>query len=503
MQKFVKSSSKNYKIAGSISVLTALIVLLLFSCDFTENKKTSTIYFGGEVINPKSKFIILYDKKNIRDTIYLDKNNRFFKKYDDIPEGLYKFLHQPEGQMVLLEKGDSILARVNTIEFDESLVFSGRGAKKNNFLLDMFLENESNRRENSNVRFELEPKLFLKRNDSLQKERIKKFNKIKEKVKLSNFAEKVMKASYECHFYSEKEQYSYRHFGTDLGDAKKTFEQLPVTFFKYRKQIDINDDDLRLSYDFQRFLTRYVENTCYMDFAIRNNYKEEEPNATLRKLNLIDSIFNEGYVKNIQLKGVTRQFVVFNEDSITSNKILQRFLKLNTDEKMAEYIKNVVKYTTKLVPGDYILDQKLIGSDSTTVHLTDLTKRKALTAIYFWSILDIQYYKKTHKKVTKLQEKYPEVQFISINIDEDKTKKWVNILDLKEYLQDYEYQFEDARASRNELVLDYFTRDKTILLGHNGKILNPNANIFDTQFENELRIYMKQQKAITENISIE
>ena len=35
------------------------------------------------------------------------------------------------------------MLRVNTVDFDESLTFSGTGAARNNLLIDMFLINEA------------------------------------------------------------------------------------------------------------------------------------------------------------------------------------------------------------------------------------------------------------------------------------------------------------------------------------------------------------------------
>ena len=44
--------------------------------------------------------------------------------------------------MILLEPNDSIMFRLNTYDFDESLVFTGNGARKNNYLLKTYLSNE-------------------------------------------------------------------------------------------------------------------------------------------------------------------------------------------------------------------------------------------------------------------------------------------------------------------------------------------------------------------------
>ena len=48
----------------------------------------------------------------------------------------------PSFNICILQEGDSILIRLNTKEFDESLVFSGQGSEINNFLIEMFLAHE-------------------------------------------------------------------------------------------------------------------------------------------------------------------------------------------------------------------------------------------------------------------------------------------------------------------------------------------------------------------------
>ena len=36
-----------------------------------------TAYFGGEVINPQSNYVLFLKDNKVIDTIFLDKNNRF------------------------------------------------------------------------------------------------------------------------------------------------------------------------------------------------------------------------------------------------------------------------------------------------------------------------------------------------------------------------------------------------------------------------------------------
>ena len=113
--------------------LITLSLSLLFSC----KKKSNAIeeaFITGQVINPTNTFITLGKPEKEKDTFYLDENN-FFKTSLKIDEegGLYEFKHGIERQLFYIERGDSLTLRVNTIAFDESLAFGGKGAEKTHF----------------------------------------------------------------------------------------------------------------------------------------------------------------------------------------------------------------------------------------------------------------------------------------------------------------------------------------------------------------------------------
>jgi len=106
--------------------LLYLFLFILVGCG--EIKKDSpSVFFSGEIVNPTSEHVVLYKGDVVIDSSTLGKNNMFSFKLDSIEDGLYHFNHAPEYQYVYLEKGDSLLLRLNTVDFDESLVFSGTG----------------------------------------------------------------------------------------------------------------------------------------------------------------------------------------------------------------------------------------------------------------------------------------------------------------------------------------------------------------------------------------
>ena len=112
-----------------------LLVVLIVSCGVKE-RDSSSVFFAGEIVNPTNDKVVLYRGDEPLDTAYLDQFNRFTIELDSVVEGLHHFQHHPEEQYVYLEKGDSIQLRLNTINFDESLVFSGTGEEINNFIVD-------------------------------------------------------------------------------------------------------------------------------------------------------------------------------------------------------------------------------------------------------------------------------------------------------------------------------------------------------------------------------
>ncbi len=110
--------------------------MLTFGCKTKSASDGDVAFLGGEIVNPKNKSVVLYNTDGkVVDSFKLDVNNRFKHKFKNLNPGLYSITHGGEYQLVLLEPNDSVMFRLNTYDFDESLVFTGKGAKKNNYLI--------------------------------------------------------------------------------------------------------------------------------------------------------------------------------------------------------------------------------------------------------------------------------------------------------------------------------------------------------------------------------
>ena len=179
---------------------------LIQSCG-TEKKSFKGIFFGGQIINPSSKKVTLYQGNKSIDVFELDENLRFKKSYDSLNSGIFKIEHLPEFQSLLLEEGDSIWVRINALTFDESIFYSGSGASKNNFLMELLLKQE---KENDYLssKYSSSRKVFSQLLDSMLLEKKNLWIKMDSLNNLSPIAQKVTQAAYIYPYATIRERYA-------------------------------------------------------------------------------------------------------------------------------------------------------------------------------------------------------------------------------------------------------------------------------------------------------
>ena len=460
-----------------------LISSFLFSCTSTKNEEKDYAYFGGEIVNPNTNYIVMFKGNNYNDTIRLDKNNRFLYKIENLEEGVYTFKHNPENQVVLLEKGDSILIRLNTIEFDESLVFTGKGSRKNNFLIDMYLQNEIERKKLTRANFMSPSSYFKKNQDSLLNNKLEAYDKLIQKNELSDLAKKITRSTIILGYYGRHEIFynsRYKLGGMDL------ISELPPSFFSYRNKINFNDNDLERLYSYHRFLNYYFANATIANYGKELPQYDDQVGNTIYRLQMIDSLINHSFIKNSLLRRTTTRFLLKSENNKESNQVLDQYLSVSTNKKSQRELRKLSKSISNLRPNKLIPDQDLITSKGETVKLSSLFN-KPITALYFWSMESKDHYVRAHKKTAYLNTLYPDIDFIAINTDDDQTRNWLKTIQMHRYKTNYEYGFKHPKCSSEELVIHY--RNKVILVNNEGRIINPNADLFAGIFERQLMQY--------------
>ena len=188
-------------------------------------------FLNGKIIKPTNNQIQLLKDEIVIKNIKINSDGIFSSSLDNLSNGLYNFVHLPEFQYLIIEKGDSLVLRLNSLDFDESLVFSGKGSSKNNYLIDVFLEHEE---EEDYVKsnYKSSKRVFKQIIDSLKNIKTKHYSNYKSSIKTNYISDLIINHAILIPLYSHIENYII---------LNKKNHSTNVSFFNnYRNKIDLN-----------------------------------------------------------------------------------------------------------------------------------------------------------------------------------------------------------------------------------------------------------------------
>ena len=460
-------------------IIGSLLILFLFiSCKTDSVKESDYAYLGGEIINPNTDYVVIYNFKGTLDTVKLDRENRFLYKINNLIPGLYFFKHDPENQVVVLEPNDSLMFRLNTIDFDESLVYTGKGSKKNNYLIDLFLENERNNSQLLDF-CEMSPVEFEHKSDSIRKRQLQRLDEITERLEGSYLFKELAEAKINYNYYANKEIYPFAYYGDK---EIKNLKTLPKDFYSYRKNIDYNNYNMRSFFQYYRFLETHFNNIAlnqYFEHTQDSFFDRTSLHYNLDKLSLIDSLILQDTIKNDLLKYTAAPFIYNSKSNYNTKSLLSDYMTRCTNEKDKQMMEQLAMSVMQLEPGTKLPKVEVVNSNNKHVDLSSMITKP--TVIYFWSYDIKSHFKNSHRKINELKVKYPEMNFIAININNDKQDMWKRSLKQYNFPVNNEYQFIDPPKARKDLVINSI--NKVMILDSNAVITDPNANMFNTNFE--------------------
>ena len=357
--------------------LSIILFSTLTSCKKVFEEDNYIAYFGGEILNPQDKFILFMKDNEVIDTIFLDKNNRFMHKFDSLAPGLYTFKHNPEYQYIYFDKNDSLMVRVNTFDFDNSVVFCGRGDEKNNFLMELYLKNEADRSLMFDV-FDRDVKGFEKNIDSSFAIRKSFYLKKKAEIGWDENFDLIAKASLDFHHITKKEIYPYAHqFRT--GENIRT--KLPKNYYEHRKEVDFNNAVLTNYSPYIKFVSSMLNNVALQSNTQDLNENSLENNIT--KLNITDTLIKSEKVKNVVLNNVAMMYLLEDQNMYNNQKFIQRYLELSTDVEQEKEISEIYNSVQNLKVGNKLPKIDLIDSNNQVYDLQ--TSLKKPTVLFFWT----------------------------------------------------------------------------------------------------------------------
>lgn len=455
------------------------VALLCLSCkqDFTANNYTA--YFGGEVTNPLSRYVLLYKGNNLIDSMVLDKNNRFFTKLDSLPPGMYTFRHDPEYQYVYFEKNDSLMVSIDTRNFDESIVFSGRGEQKNNYLMEVYLGNETDR-ESLFEAFDYNLTDFTRTLDELHQKNLKQYRAKKEFIQWSDDFDMFARAAIEYPYYSRKEIFPVLHklrTGVDLTS------QLPADYYAFRDSIDFNNPRLSSYSPFVKYLVHMLNNIAVQTAAQRGQETDVALKANTIKLEIADTLFKNEKVRNTIVNNIAYTYFMEDQNMVNHDKFMETYRRVSTDNSQRNDIVRLTNSIRGLTPGHQLPAVTLIDPQGLKITTDKLINRKAF--IVFWNSKAMAHIESAGQKIANISQKYPGYQIICVNLDDDQ-EKWITNLKrippMPGVTHMRSYDFEDLK---NKWALTKIHR--TIVLNPDTTIRNAFTNLFNNEFESNLK----------------
>lgn len=464
-----------------------LLILICFGC--SKPKKASdkdVAYFGGEIINPSDEYVLLYHKDELIDSIKLDENNRFLVKLKNHKNGLYKFFHNPEHQYINLEKGDSLLLRLNTLAFDESLFYSGKGAEKNNFYTELYLVQQQYRDNSLYKDCKLNPVTFEERIDSIYKQRTLRNTEFftqnpSASEDFKDFITNVITyTKYRC-----KETYE-NTFHERINDSIS----IPKDFFNYRENVNLNDSTLNHYVPYIRYAMQYINNASYSE-CIKKSLKENTKiNTSLtynkNKLKLIDSLIRLPNVRDQLLRYTAYSYFRNNHTDIDKNNdFFKMFQVISKNSESKKEISNLHQGIKNLQKGSFFSD-KIYVQDSkyNKVPVNTLNSKKGKTIFYFWTSRQTGHKKLVTRKIKMLAKEFPNLNIIGISLDTDH-KRWKRALRELEFPRSKQYRVGNDESLAKDFAL--ISINKLIITDQSGRIVDAFSNVYNTDLKDQLK----------------
>ena len=457
-------------IKKSFYILLTLTLIIFVSCK-SSSKSTST-YFGGKIINPKTDYVVLFEMEKAVDTFFLDDNNRFLGKIDFKNEGLYYFKHGREHQYLYIEPKDSLLIRLNTLNFDESLVFSGKGAQRNNFLLDCFIDEEKDNQKFYEY-YLLNPSDFKQKVDSLEKTKLLKLEDFfKRDLNETDKFKEFLSIAITYPLYSKIEDYPIKH---SLLSNAKDFPKLTENFYSHRKNVNLNKESLIYYYVYSNYLTNYLYNKTYSK-GFEPNTKDYSGDFSTAMLNIIEENIQSEKTKNILLRQTINSHFFRKSSCDTNDEVFNTYFALSTNEEDKNQIKNLLEDSKLQKTGKKISNFILTDYTNKSFNSNDLLKDQN-SLIYFWNS---KYVSEDYlaSRIGYLISNNPGVQFIGVKIDGNSASH-IKGLDINNQY------FIDSSSNANTFLTSKLPR--TILVNKDGLIVNGYASFSSKKIYNQVK----------------
>ncbi|MDG1052964.1 MAG: hypothetical protein P8O81_06215 [Flavobacteriaceae bacterium] len=429
-------------------------ILTTISCGFDDN----STYFVGKILKKTNdKISILKDQVVLNEAV-ISNDGDFTMVIDSVQDGLYNFKHLPEFQYILLEKKDSLVLRLNAVDFDESLVFTGKGSSKNNYLIDIFLNNE-NEQSFINSKLRKKPNEFSKIIDSLIQIKMLKFDNFKKLKRSNSTSNQILYNAIKLPLYSKKEAY------ISNVKNKNNLNEISQDFYEYRKDVDFNMEILS---NFKPYLDYLILRTNNESYTNIKDYSRSQLKYNLDRINFVNDNISNPTIKSKILRYMAFEFLL-KEDNLTEiDTFLNEFTKVSLDKNVNLQIKQLYIDISSLQIEKKIPKIDLIDNINNKVVSSNLVSDKPIIYV-FWSYDQNSHQISLFDRIFDFLKNNYNYNFYCININSDK-KKWKETLKYIEKNKNMKhFKTTNFEVMSKKMVLNNL--NKIIVTSNKGRII--------------------------------
>ena len=424
-------------------IISFFLIILIVGC-----KSEYKTFISGKIIKPTNNEIQLLKDEKVIKNININNEGIFSTSIDDLNDGLYNFIHLPEFQYLIINKGDSLVLRLNSLDFDESLVFSGKGASKNNYLIDVFLEHEKDE-DYVKKNYKSSRVIFKNIIDSLLKKKIKHYSGYNFK---SNFiSDLIINHAILIPLYSHIENYIILN--------KKNHSKNIQYFNRYRKEINLNINELS---HFKPYLDYITLKSINESFSDKRGY-DYNLNFNLLRLNYIKNQISNKTIKTKLLRYIAYEYLLEEKLLINIDQFIYEFLKISDNENTNSEVSILYKNITLLQVGKKFPEIKLFNENK-IVNGTEINVNNKNIYV-FWSYDQNAHQVNLFSKINIFSDKYSNYYFNLININKD-SLKWKN---------NYSNKFYNNRI-KNFRAVNFESMSKKMILNNLNKVIITDNN---------------------------
>ena len=370
------------------------------------------------------------------------------------------------------------MVHINSKNFDESVIFCGRGHEKNNFLMELYLKNETDKNTIFDV-FDYNITKFNNNIDSVYSATKKFYTIEKEKIKWNNEFDIFAKAALDFHYYSKKELYPLIH---KMRSGNNINNSLPKDYYNFRKEINFNNTELSSFSPYVMYLSNMLNNESSINYHNHFSNIDLALKSNVNKLNVADTLIKNEELRNTILNNIAFTYLLEDQNMVNNQKFLKVYYKYSTDKSNRNEILKIGNAIESLKTGNLLPEVKLIDPNNKLISSDSIIKKKSV--IFFWTQNFSSHLIAAHKKIADLKNKYPDYQFIAINLDKDQLewKKTLSKYKLNGIIELRSIDFEDIKAKWAIMKVH-----RALIINQDGTIKNAFTNIFNADFENNLK----------------